>query len=208
MLRNVNPFVHAPVIGEPQTTSGSSSRGPQQHSISMSFPEPAIHPAVAPQLPIGTYSLQAHPSARYSASSSSPSHSGLEQARGQKVTMTIPIPSMSGTVPMAMAAPAVAQSFSSMHVPVSTSDVCIPVVRPWDAAASTAADAFASAAPRLVPAPSCRCSLRAHPFVHVDDTIEWVRPDLMRMFVWFNWSPNAEAEAETYQLQARDPRRG
>jgi hypothetical protein len=31
--------------------------------------------------------------------------------------------------------------------------------------------------------------------VRVDDAIEWVRPDVMKMVLYFNWSPNAEAEA-------------
>jgi hypothetical protein len=34
-----------------------------------------------------------------------------------------------------------------------------------------------------------------HPLVRVDDTIEWVRPDVMKMVLYFNWSAHAEAEA-------------
>jgi len=36
---------------------------------------------------------------------------------------------------------------------------------------------------------------RARPLVRVEDRIEWVRHDLMKMTLLFNWSPQAEAEA-------------
>ncbi|KAI9463798.1 hypothetical protein F5148DRAFT_193415 [Russula earlei] len=40
-----------------------------------------------------------------------------------------------------------------------------------------------------------RRDARTHPLVRVEDRIEWVRRDLMKMTLWFNWSPDAEAEA-------------
>jgi hypothetical protein len=206
-LRNVQPFAHSHVIGEPQCTG---RLGPQQPTSSFgSFSGPVIHPAVAPQSPFdGTYSLQ-NPSAW--AGPSTAWYGGGEQAAfagGQN--MAAAVPSMSGTVPMAMTAPAAAPSFPSMYVTAPMSGTPegarMPIVRPWDADAATAAGAgasFARTAPRSVPT-FCRCNLRAHPFVRVDDTIEWVRPDLMRMVVWFNWSLNAEAEAH----EPWEPRRG
>lgn len=36
---------------------------------------------------------------------------------------------------------------------------------------------------------------REVPFVRVKDRIKWVRRDLMKMTLWFNWSPDAEVEA-------------
>ena len=33
------------------------------------------------------------------------------------------------------------------------------------------------------------------PFVRVEDRIEWVSRDVMKMTLWFNWSPDAETEA-------------
>ena len=109
------------------------------------------------------------------------------------------VPSMPGTVPMMMIAPAAAPPFSSlMHVTAPTSGspagARVPVVRPWDMDAATAAGTFARTAPRPVPT-FCRCNRRPHLFVRVGDTIEWVRPDLMKMVIYFNWSLNAEAEA-------------
>ena len=193
-LRNVRPFVHSH-IGEPQRISRSSSY--QQPASFGSFPEPAIHPAVAQSPFDGTYSLQTHPSAWYPAGPSSAMYGGGGQAAlagGQN--MAVAVPSTSGTVPIAMMPPAAASSFSSMHVTVPTSrspaGARAPVVRPWDAVAATAAGASACAA-RRVPTPFCRCNLRAYPSVRVDR--EWVRPDVMRMIVWYNWSLNAEAEA-------------
>ena len=186
-LRNVKPFVH--------------SHEPQQPASFGSFPQPVIHPAVAPQSPFdGTYSLHSHPSASYPAGPSSSIYGGGGQATfagGQNVAVAVP--STSGTVPMTMTVPAAATFFSSMHgtVPTSGSPVGArtPVVRPWEAAAATAAG---PSVPRAVPT-FCRCRrLRPHPFVHVGDKIEWIRPDLMRMDVWFNWSLDAEAEAHEW----------
>jgi len=36
---------------------------------------------------------------------------------------------------------------------------------------------------------------REVPFVRVKDRVEWVRRDLMKMTLWFNWSLDAEVEA-------------
>ena len=36
---------------------------------------------------------------------------------------------------------------------------------------------------------------REVPFVRVKEHVEWVRPDLMKMTLWFNWSLDAEVEA-------------
>jgi hypothetical protein len=36
---------------------------------------------------------------------------------------------------------------------------------------------------------------REVPLVRVEEHIEWVRPGVMKMTLWFNWSPEAEAEA-------------
>jgi hypothetical protein len=33
------------------------------------------------------------------------------------------------------------------------------------------------------------------PFVRIEDRIEWVSRDVMKMTLWFNWSSDAEAEA-------------
>jgi hypothetical protein len=181
-LRNVMPFVH--------------SQEPQQPTGFMPFQQSVIHPALAPQSPFdGTYSLRGQPSASGPGSSF---YGGGGQAifgGGGQNMMAVPVPSTSGTVPMSMTSPAAAPIFSSLHgtVPMSGSPVgaSTPVVRAWDPATATPAGA---SVPRHV-STFCRCRLRAHPFVHVGDKIEWVRPDLMRMDIWFNWSLNAEAEA-------------
>ena len=80
------------------------------------------------------------------------------------------------------------------------------VVHPWDAraaplgsaatfAAAAASTASVRAESRQVPASRCACCRRVHPLVRVNDAVEWVRPDVMRMVLYFNWSQNAEAEA-------------
>jgi hypothetical protein len=192
------------VIGDPQRRS-RSPRGPQQPGSSRSFSEPFIYPPAIPQSPFdGTYSLsgEAHPSAWPGPGSTiyGGGGGGYEQA-----APAVAVPSISGTVPITMMAPAAApfSSLSMHHVTVPTSGspagAHMPVVRPWTAAPTGACQCPRAAVPPPPPpiptTPFCRCRLRAHPLVRVDDMIEWVRPDLMRMSVWFNWSLNADAEA-------------
>jgi len=76
-----------------------------------------------------------------------------------------------------------------------------PVVRAWDATVPSMARATTTAAsvraePRQVPVPRCSC-YRRQPLVRMDDSIEWVRPDVMKMVLHFNFSWNAEAEAHS-----------
>ncbi len=61
------------------------------------------------------------------------------------------------------------------------------------AAATGAPTTSASAEPQQVS--RCTCYKRVRPVVRADDTIEWVRPDVMKMVLYFNWSSNAETEA-------------
>ncbi|KAH9060483.1 hypothetical protein EDB87DRAFT_1683711 [Lactarius vividus] len=186
-FRNVRPFVRSH-IGEPQRAGRSSPHGAQQPANFGSFP---IHPAVGPQSPFdGTYSLQTHPSAWY------PDPSTASYGCGQNMA----VPSTSGTVPMAMMPPAAASPLSSGRITFPTSGspsgAYPPIVRAWHPATATPAGASARTAPQpTAVATFCRCNLRAVPLVRIDDRIEWVRHDLMRMVVWYNWSLNADNEA-------------
>ncbi|KAH9038224.1 hypothetical protein EDB85DRAFT_528371 [Lactarius pseudohatsudake] len=188
-FRNVRPFVRSH-FGEPQRAGRSSPHGAQQPASFGSFP--TIHPAVAPQSPFdGTYSLQTHPSVWYPGPSTA-SYGGGEQAAlagGHNMA-----------VPMAMMPPAAASPFSSGQVTFpmsgSPSGSHPPIVRPWHPATATLAGASTRTAPQPTPvATFCRCNLRAVPLIRIDDRIEWVRHDLMRMVVWYNWSLNADDEA-------------
>ena len=38
-------------------------------------------------------------------------------------------------------------------------------------------------------------SRRPHPFVRIDDHIEFISPNVVKMTLWFNWSPDADARA-------------
>ncbi|KAI9443484.1 hypothetical protein H4582DRAFT_1198752 [Lactarius indigo] len=185
-FRNVRPSVHSH-IGEPQHASRSSPYGTQQPAGLGSFP--TIHPAVAPQSSFdGTYSLQTRPTVWY------PHPSTASYGGGQSMA----VPSTSITVPMAMIPPAAASPFPSGHVtfPASPAGAHPPIVRSWHPAVATAANAPTRAVPQVAPvATFCRCNLRAVPLIRIDDRIEWVRHDLMRMVVWYNWSLNADAEA-------------
>jgi len=65
------------------------------------------------------------------------------------------------------------------------------------------ATAFAGGGDARAPVSRCSCCHRVNPLIRVDDTIEWVRPGVMKMVVWFNWTSNAEAEAreESWEVQ-------
>jgi hypothetical protein len=103
-------------------------------------------------------------------------------------------------IPMSGLAPALALS-SSLTWMTSMTPTPKPLMRTWDATAASMGPATAAAGAsmrteqRQVPVPRCSCSKRAHPLVRVNDAIEWVRPDVMKMVLYFNFSLNAEAEA-------------
>jgi hypothetical protein len=63
--------------------------------------------------------------------------------------------------------------------------------------ATAAPASSANAVPTQAPVFHCACMQHGHPLVRVDDTVEWVRPDVMKMTVYFNFSPNAAAEAHS-----------
>jgi hypothetical protein len=199
--------IHSPIIGEPQRIR-RSPHGLQRPASSRSFPgpDPYIHPAIAPQSPFdGTYSLQIYPSAWHPAAAGPGSSAIYASGGGSQAALAggpAPVPSMmtAGTVPMAPFSSTPSRSPAGTRMPI--------VVLPWGAAPTGASCARTAGpppprAPVPTPTPFCRCHLRAHPLVRVDDMIEWVRPDLMRMSVWFNWSPTADAEAHESWEQRR-----
>jgi hypothetical protein len=169
------------------------------------LPQPGIFPPIAVQPTFdGTYALRSHPSASHRAGSSSAAFDDEQQRQRASlfgIPDLLPLPTPSGP------APALASSSVNWTDPVSSvtpawsTGAPTPIVRTWDATAAAAAasatpgaSARASAEPRQVPVP--RLSFpRRYPLVRVDDTIEWVRPDVMKMVVYFNFSMNAEDEA-------------
>jgi hypothetical protein len=184
-------------------------------------PFPHITSPIAPPLPQpgileptfnasdGAYALLSQPSASHHAGPSSTAFDDGEQQQASfSGIQNIPVPT-----PAVAPASAPASSTSSVNwmnpvPPVaptfgwSTGAPTTPVVRTWDAmaasmGATTAAattSASATAEPRQAPLPFWSPGSR-YPLVRVDDTIEWVRPDVMKMVVYFNFSLNAEDEA-------------
>jgi len=91
----------------------------------------------------------------------------------------------------------------------STDGALVPIVRLWDHADTVPMSQPARAEPELGPAsvshcPCCKQRRRVHPLVRVDNAVEWVREDVMKMTLLFNLSPNAEAEAHE-SWEPRDP---
>ena len=99
--------------------------------------------------------------------------------------------------------PAMEPAYTSFSSPPWMTGTPKPVVHPWDAraaplgpaASAPTAQAFVRAESRQVPVSRCACCRRVHPSVRVNDSVEWVRPDVMKMVLYFNWSENADAEA-------------
>jgi len=171
-------------------------------------PQANVHPAVAHQLTFdtfdGAFSHSCQPSASLpTISSSTVERGGVEQAASLSSIQNIPFPMTSR--------PAPTWPSSTPIVPISGSSISasVPLLRPLDAsavamdsAAAVAAAAitanFAHTRPgqRQVPASHGWCPECARPLVRVDNTVEWVRPDVMKMDLYFNFSSNAEAEAQ------------
>jgi len=68
---------------------------------------------------------------------------------------------------------------------------------PADVAAPTITTTFARAGPRQVTTSCGLCPECVRPLVRVDDTIEWVRPDVIKVVVYFDFSSNGGAEAHS-----------
>lgn len=151
-------------------------------------------PQAAPQLEVNTLP-QSNTHAALGSSSTTFENGELEQPSFSSI-QSVPIPMTSGPVPSGLAP----SSLIWMTPIMPTSD---PVIRPWDAntgpatipALTSTAPWAAGAEPQQVPVSRCICRKRVHPVVRVNDAIELVRPDMMKMVLYFNWSSNAEAEA-------------
>lgn len=159
------------------------------------FPQSNTHSPIAPVFD-GRSDPITHPWASYPSSSST---AAFDSGRQLSLSGIQNIPMMP------VMAPALTSS-SSLTRTTSVSPTPEPLVRPWDASAALmglAASAAASTSmraeprePRRGPVSRCSCCKRFQPLVRVDDAIEWVRPDVMKMTLWFNWSSNADAEAQ------------
>lgn len=170
------------------------------------LPQHDIHAAVAPRLYADAFSnaspTTTHPSASYSSGSSSAAFENMDGEIEQPSFsgfQNIPIPTTSGPVPPGLAA---ASSLIWMTPIIHDPN---PVIRPWDADATsmgpttipalTSTTVPARSEPPQVPMSRCTCCERVHPLVRIDDTMEWIRPDVMKMVLYFNWSSDADAEA-------------
>jgi len=158
----------------------------------------------------GTYAPLSHPLASGLAGSNSAALDAGEQT-SLFGTQNVSIPMPSGpALALAPAPGSSSPSASSLNLmnPVSVAPTfgwptgaLSPVARAWDAtvpsmARATTATALVCAEPRQVPVPRCSC-YRRQPLIRIDDSIEWVRPDVMKMVLHFNFSWNAEAEAHS-----------
>ena len=188
---------------------------PPQTAISDALTEPIIHPTLTPQqtvgLPDGGYAHW-HPSESLPAGSSAAviNRRDLGILFGNPNIPTGPIPMTSGVAPVIAPTPASLSSLIGVNPvpPIFGSPTGAPmqIVWPWNAPTGSSMDraitppapaSSAYAGPRQAPVFHCACVQHGHPLVRVHDIVEWVRPDVMKMSVYFNFSPNAAAEAHS-----------
>jgi hypothetical protein len=184
----------------PRCHVGSDMLVPQATPQLNTLPQSNIHAALAPQLAADVFNNSSHAITHPSASRPSGSSSAAFENRDYEQLsfpgiQNVPIPMTSGPVPSGLAS---SSSLTWMAPIIPTSN---PGIRPWDADTASTGPATVPAPPRAeppqVPVSRCTgtCCKRVNPLVRVDDAIEWVRPDVLKMVLYFNWSSNAEAEA-------------
>jgi hypothetical protein len=200
------PPVHVWQGATPQMRHEADASGFSSH------PQPNVHPAIAHQLTFntsnGVFDRSPQPLPLYPATSSpAVERGGAEQVASLSSIQNIPFPMTSG--------PAPAWPSSTPVVPISGPPISASVHlrRPSDARAvamsSAAAVApatittnFTHSEPRQVPAPRGWCPECVRPLVRVDNT-EWVRPDVMKVVLYFNFSSNVGAGAQS-SWESRD----
>ena len=175
---------------------------PQAQTPSLTTnPQLNFHPPVDHQLNLDTFDgayafLPQLTSSLLSTSSSAIEFSGGEWAAPPSSiqNQNVPFPVTSRPASVQPSLTPVIPTFGS---PISTSIPIVPMGSVPAAAAPTTNTTFARAEPRQVHTSRGLCPECVRPLVRVDNTIEWVRPDVMKMVVYFNFSSNAETEAHS-----------
>jgi hypothetical protein len=184
---------------------------PPQTVISDTPAQPTILPTLTPEQTVGLSNGYLYPLALSPTGSGAPviDRRDLGLLFGNPNIPTGPIPMTSGVAPAMTSAPASLSPFISANPATAMfgfpSSAPMQIVRPWDAPAGSSMGratavpvSSAYAGPGQAPVFHCACVQHGHPLVRVhNDTIEWVRPDVMKMTVYFNFSPNAAAEAHS-----------
>jgi hypothetical protein len=184
---------------------------PQQTAILSALPRPVIHPILDTQPTLGVLDGG---NTRYSAASVVPAGSNpvvFNNLNGEPESLFghpgLPIPMTSGLVPASLLSPIQANPASLTFGPHTGASE--PIVQTWDASAFTFAAPIRHATDtasantggprrREVPIFHCACTRHGRPLVRVHDVVEWVSPDVMKMVTYFNFSPNAGAEAHSF----------
>ena len=171
---------------------------PESSSLSTN-PQLYFHPPVDYQPTFdtfdGAYPLLSQPLSSFlSTSSSTIECGGGERAAPLSSIHNIPFPVTAGPAPVQPSLTPVGPISGS---PMGASVPIVPMGTVPTAATPAITTTFAHAEPRQVPTSRGLCPECVRPLVRVDNTIEWVRPDVMKMVVYFNFSSNAEAEAHS-----------
>jgi len=217
--------LHAPPAQVPDqpVNGGPQSHIPPENppaATFRTFPQPTIPPAILPDIPNpltfstfdGAYLPYpfAYPNRAPVPFLASPSaatfHPGYRASLSNATDFSIPMAalapswSVTGMNPEPERAPVSGQW---MGVPMGMPPVARGNANPASTVTAGGSGAGASGTPAVAraggawaPVSHCSCCHRVNPLVRVDDTIEWVRPGVMKMVVWFNWISNAGAEAQ------------
>jgi len=164
-------------------------------------PQLNFHPPVDYQLAFDTFDDAYSLLPQLSSSLLSNSSSAIECSSGERAA---PLSSTQDITFHMTSGPAPVQPSLTPMVPISGSpfrvNASIPIVPMGSAPAAATATVttdFARGETRQVPISRGLCPGCMRPLVRVDNTIEWVRPDVMKMVLYFNFSSDAEAEAHS-----------
>jgi len=180
----------------------TSYKAPQHTSLQPPFTFQLI-PGISED--VQTFSMHPYPSAPLpDAPSSSVFDTGVQPSLSSAAaqSMAIPVPITSGMGPSSSSSslPFTSANAAPPTSGPSTDGALVPIVGLWDHADTVPMSQPTRAEPEPGPpsgshCPCCKQRRRVHPLVRVDNAVEWVREDVMKMTLLFNWSPNAEAEA-------------
>ncbi|KAI0250962.1 hypothetical protein BJV78DRAFT_514141 [Lactifluus subvellereus] len=189
----VDPSSHPVFDSQPMPDPdwpGPNSTFPLQDSL---LPQASMHAAV-------------NPSATYAYSDGGPTNSTTSSAEHVQVGGgQLPFTAQDGTAwsgPVTALAPATPSLASypdpaashprppALDTPLQDLGIVDPDTTSWHQTASCGC-----AWPPMQVLPDHAPGRRPHPLVRIDDCIEWVSPNVMKMTLWFNWSPNADAKA-------------
>ena len=201
------PLAHVWQGATPQLCHEADASGFSSH------PQPNVHPTIAHQLTFnisnGVFDHSPQPLTLYPATSSpTVERGGAKRVPSLSSIQNVPFPMTSGPAPSWPSSTPVdpisgSPISASAHLRRLSDASAVAMGSAAAAAPATITTNFAhSEQPGQVPAPRGWCPECVRPLVRVDNT-EWVRPDVMKVVLYFSFSSNAGAGAQS-SWESRD----